>query len=156
MNKKRVYLDTSVIGGCFDEKFSIASLKLMECIRIGMYEAMLSQVTFDELLDAPEQVRAILDDFGPDDVSTIPTTREVDELTDAYLQAQVVTPKYREDAAHIAHATIGGADVLVSWNFRHIVNLSRIEGFNSVNEKKGYPRIEIRSPEELIYGTEEK
>jgi predicted nucleic acid-binding protein len=155
MQKKRVYLDTSVIGGCFDEKFSMASLKLMECIHIGMYQAMVSQVTLDELLDAPEQVRAVLDDFGPEDVATIPTNREVDELTDAYLLAKVVTPKFKEDAAHIAHATIGKADVLVSWNFRHIVNLSRIEGFNAVNEKKGYPRIEIRSPEELIYGKEE-
>ena len=154
MQKKRVYLDTSVIGGCFDEKFSEASLKLMECIHVGMYKAMLSQVTFDELLGAPDQVRSVIDKFGPEEVSIIPTTEEVDELTDAYLSANVVTAKYREDAAHIAHATIGGADVLVSWNFRHIVNLSRIEGFNAVNEKKGYPRIEIRSPEELIYGKE--
>jgi predicted nucleic acid-binding protein len=153
-NKKRVYLDTSVIGGCFDEKFSVASLKLMECIHVGMYEAMLSQVTFDELLGAPEQVRAIIDDFSSEEVSIIPTTQEVDELTDAYLLAKIVTPKYREDAAHIAHATIGGADVLVSWNFRHIVNLLRIEGFNDVNKNNGYPPIEIRSPEELIYGKE--
>ena len=154
MEIKLVYLDTSVIGGCFDDKFREASNKLMECIRVGMYQAMVSQVLIDELLDAPEQVRAVLDDFGPEDVRTVPTTREVDELTDAYLDAKVVTPKYREDAAHIAHATIGGADVLVSWNFRHIVNLSRIEGFNAVNEKMGYRRIEIRSPEELIYGKE--
>ena len=154
MQKKRVYLDTSVIGGCFDEKFSEASLKLIECIHVGIYEAMVSQVLLDELVDAPEQVRAVFDNFGPEDVSIIPTTREVDELTDAYLAAKVVTPKYREDAAHIAHATIGGADVLVSWNFRHIVNLSRIEGFNAVNKKNGYHPIEIRSPDELIYGKE--
>src|SRR5580698_2274941 len=140
MQKKRVYLDTSVIGGCFDDKFSAASLKLMECIRVGMYEAVLSQVTFDELLDAPDHVRAVLDEFSPDDVSIVPTTEEVNELTDAYMSAKIVTPKYREDAAHIAHATMGGADVVVSWNFRHIVNLSRIEGFNAVNEKMGYPR----------------
>ncbi len=98
MKKLRIYLDTSVIGGCFDEKFSVASLKLMECIHVGMYKAMLSQVTFDELLDAPEQVRAVLNDFGSEEVSIIPTTREVDEM--------------------------------------------------------GYRRIEIRSPEELIYGKE--
>lgn len=126
----------------------------MECIHVGMYKAMLSEVTFDELLDAPEQVRAVLNDFAPEEVSIIPTTEEVDELTDEYLLAKVVTPKYREDAAHIAHATIGGADVVVSWNFRHIVNLSRIEGFNAVNKTRCYPRIEIRSPEELIYGKE--
>ncbi|MFI5200991.1 MAG: PIN domain protein [Candidatus Kapaibacterium sp.] len=150
----RVYLDTSVIGGCFDEKFREASRKLMECIQIGIYGAMVSQVLLDELMDAPQEVREVLDNFGPEDVIIIPTTPEVDELTDAYLLAKVVTPKYREDAAHIAHATVGGADVLVSWNFRHIVNLSRIEGFNAVNEKHGYPHIEIRSPEELIYGKE--
>jgi len=67
-----------------------------------------------------------------------------------YIKENVVGKTSREDCIHIALATINRADVLVSWNFKHIVNLSRIRGYNSVNLKTGYPTIEIRSPLDLI------
>ncbi len=51
---------------------------------------------------------------------------------------------------HIAVATLGRVDVVVSWNFKHIVNLNRIRLYNSVNLKLGYPMIEIRSPREVL------
>jgi hypothetical protein len=72
------------------------------------------------------------------------------DLADMYISENVVGTTSREDCIHIALATIFRADVLVSWNFKHIVNLSRIRGYNSVNLKTGYPNIEIRSPLELI------
>jgi hypothetical protein len=56
----------------------------------------------------------------------------------------------RADAQHIAIATVARVDVLVSWNFRHIVNLQRIRGYNSVNLRMGYPMIEIRTPREVL------
>ena len=71
-------------------------------------------------------------------------------LADKYIQDKVVGRTSREDCIHIALATLHRADVLISWNFKHIVNLIRIRGYNSVNLKTGYPTIEIRSPKELI------
>ncbi len=75
---------------------------------------------------------------------------EAKELAEAYIAAGVLTAKMRADAQHIAIATVGRVDVLVSWNFRHIVNLRRIHGYNSVNLRKGYPMIEIRTPQEVL------
>jgi hypothetical protein len=75
------------------------------------------------------------------------------DLADIYIRENVVGKTSREDCIHIALATIFKADVLFSWNFKHIVNLNRIRGYNSVNLKSGYPIIEIRSPLDLIeYG----
>ena len=75
---------------------------------------------------------------------------EAADLAEAYLAAGVLTPKMRVDAQHIAIATVGRVSVLVSWNFKHIVNLQRIHGYNSVNLRRGYPMIEIRTPREVL------
>ena len=75
---------------------------------------------------------------------------EASELAEAYIAAAVLSPRMRADAQHIAIATVGRVDVLVSWNFKHIVNLERIHGYNSVNLRKGYPIIEIRTPREVL------
>lgn len=72
-------------------------------------------------------------------------------MAEAYLSEGVITKKSRVDAQHIATATTNRVDVLVSWNFKHIVNLERIHGYNSVNLKLGYPMIEIRTPTEVLH-----
>ena len=75
---------------------------------------------------------------------------EARELAEAYIVAEVITAKMRADAQHIAIATVARVDVLVSWNFKHIVNLPRIHGYNSVNLRRGYPILEIRTPREVL------
>lgn len=77
-------------------------------------------------------------------------TREASELAERYINARVIGGSMRTDAQHIATATVHRVDVLVSWNFKHIVNLPRIHGYNSVNLREGYPTLEIRSPQEVI------
>ena len=153
MKKLIVYLDTSVIGGCFDKEFQVESSKLFEMIRVGVYVGMISPVSLKELALAPNHVQAIIEEFDNEELIRLADSEEADRLTRKYLDAGIVSINYREDAGHIAFATVHRADVLVSWNFRHIVNLKKIEGFNRVNEHEGYPHLEIRSPKELIYGT---
>jgi hypothetical protein len=75
---------------------------------------------------------------------------EAMDLADAYISEGVIRAKLRADAQHIAIATIARVDVLVSWNFKHIVNLHRIHGYNSVNLRRGYPMLEIRAPQEVL------
>ena len=71
-------------------------------------------------------------------------------LTSLYITEKIVVQTSYDDCVHIALATINRADVLISWNFKHIVNLKRIHGYNAVNLKLGYPILEIRSPKEII------
>jgi hypothetical protein len=73
------------------------------------------------------------------------------KLADTYISEKVVGKTSLEDCRHIALATIYRVDVLASWNFKHIVNLDRIKGYNSVNYRLGYPMIEIRSPKDLLH-----
>ncbi|MFM8514620.1 MAG: hypothetical protein ACKOBI_12925 [Bacteroidota bacterium] len=77
-------------------------------------------------------------------------TEEAVNLADTYIAEKVVGKTSREDCFHIALATIHKADILVSWNFKHIVNVFRIRGYNAVNLKLGYAQIDIRSPKEII------
>ncbi|MDP4200278.1 MAG: PIN domain-containing protein [Bacteroidota bacterium] len=117
MKKLNAYLDTSVIGGCFDEGFEEASRALMNLIRIGVYDGMISAVTEEELSNAPDPVRTLLDEFDDEQIIRLVETPAVLALSDAYMTAKVVPVKFKDDASHIAYATVHGADVVVSWNF---------------------------------------
>ena len=76
-------------------------------------------------------------------------TPEVTALANAYLESGVLGRRQQADAAHIAFASSARVDVLVSWNFKHIVNLQKIHMFNAVNVRLGYPALEIRTPLEV-------
>jgi predicted nucleic acid-binding protein len=147
--KLRIYLDTSVIGGYYDEEFENDTKPLFERILQGEFEILYSIVTEDELINAPTQVRELLDSI-PDNYKTkVELTEESILLADTYITEDVVGKTNRKDCFHIALATIHYADVLVSWNFKHIVNVMRIRGYTSVNIKYGYTAIDIRSPKEI-------
>jgi len=150
MHQLRIYLDTSVIGGCFDEEFEDDSRRLFDAIRDGRARALISPITTDELREAPARVRGVLEALSPRAQEALALSGEVTTLAQAYLAAHVVSETYQEDALHIAFATVYRADVLTSWNYRHIVNLRRIRQFNSVNLAQGYQPLEIRSPRELF------
>lgn len=147
---QRIYIDTSVIGGCFDEEFNEGSNLLMEEFRSGIKICAFSDLTLDELQNAPLNVRLVLDTIPDSYKEFLFLDEEARRLSQLYLDEKAVTEKFREDAEHIAIATINRIDVLVSWNFKHIVNLNRIRVFNAVNMKYGYPELEIRSPLEIL------
>jgi predicted nucleic acid-binding protein len=150
MKRTKIYLDTSVIGGVFDVEFQVASKMLFEEIRAGKKIAVISDITISELGKAPTEVQGILRTLPESRFESVTLTDEAVSLAELYLKNKIVTPKYREDALHIALATLSRVDVLVSWNFKHIVNLKRIQGFNAINLKEGYPLLEIRSPLEVL------
>jgi predicted nucleic acid-binding protein len=148
--KARVYIDTSVIGGCYDEEFEKWSLLLFEEFRNGKKIAVISDITLQELELARVEIRQLVDTIPADFKEYIISDEEVAELAKKYLDRGAITKRYYEDALHIAIATINRVDVLVSWNFKHIVNLNRIRLYNSVNLISGYPLIEIRNPREIL------
>ena len=148
--KQRVYIDTSVIGGCYDQEFEEWSNRLFEDFRSGKRIAVVSDITLDELMDAPDRVKEIFENIPDSSVEILTSDNESRELADKYILEKAVTEKYYEDALHIAIATIGQVNVLSSWNFKHIVNLDRIRLYNSVNLKNGYSLLEIRTPREIL------
>ncbi len=150
MIKQKVYIDTSVIGGCFDDEFSDVSNKLFEEFKDGKKIAVISNITALELEKAPERVKNKLSEIPEHSIEKITLSFEAEELSNKYISEEVISPNFVEDARHIAIATIMKVDVLASWNFKHIVNLKKIYGYNAVNLKEGYPLLEIRSPLEVL------
>lgn len=147
--KQRIYIDTSVIGGYFDEEFKITTQELFLEVLQGEYKIVISSVTLGELEHAPEKVRELLSNLKIE-YELIQLNDEAVELATEYLNENVVGKTSFDDCLHIAIATILRLDYLVSWNFKHIVNIKRIRGYNSINIRNGYPAIEIRSPKDMI------
>ncbi len=153
--KQKIYIDTSVVGGYFDEEFKDATTALFQRLENGEILFVVSDLLDLELINAPQRVRELLYNYSADKFFRVELTEESIKLADAYISENVVGKTSLEDCRHIALATINKVDVLASWNFKHIVNLDRIKGYNSVNLKLGYQMIEIRSPKDLVnYGNE--
>jgi predicted nucleic acid-binding protein len=150
MKRLTLYVDASVIGGWEDAEFSENSQALWSLFVRGEFTMVLSEHTLRELENAPEAVRRRVLDVPPAHRVILADNEEADALAEAYLEHRVVAPSSRADALHVALATVSGSDVLVSWNFKHLVNLGRIRLFNAVNLEMGYNSIEIRSPKEVI------
>ena len=146
----RIYTDTSVIGGCEDEEFRVHSRRLMDAFVRGDLRLVLSELTLRELAPAPLAVREVLASVPEGNIEVVRLTPAADELARRYLAEGILKANMLADAQHIAMATVANVDVLVSWNFRHVVNLPRIHGYHGVNAKLGYPTIEIRSPREVL------
>jgi predicted nucleic acid-binding protein len=154
--KKRVYIDTSVVGGYFDEEFCNDTIPFFESVKSGQITILVSDLLEAELLRAPSFVKELLKTLPEESIEKVMLTPDATTLADKYIDARVVGKTSRADCQHIAIATLSRADVLVSWNFKHIVNLDRIRGYNGINFQNGFHMIEIRTPKEIFsYGTEE-
>ena len=149
MRRIRVYADTSVFGGVEDEKFAEASKRFFSRVRDGEFSVLLSNEIVRELLLAPDAVRNIWESLPAESVERTAVDEPAKELAREYLKAGVVGAASESDALHVATATVAGADLILSWNFRHIVSYSRIIGFNGVNVKSGYRSMVILSPLEV-------
>ncbi len=147
--KQRVYIDTSVVGGYFDEEFSEDTFTFFERVINGEITIIVSDILEAELLRAPDFVKVLLQNIDKKNIEVVRLSPESIELADKYIEAKVVGKTSRADCQHIAIATICNADVLVSWNFKHIVNLDRIRGYNGINYQFGHKLIEIRTPKEI-------
>jgi hypothetical protein len=148
--KQRIYIDTSVVGGYYDTEFKEATFLLFDRFEKGEITFVVSDLLDVELLNSPEQVRTLLLKYPAENFERVNLTDEVIKLANTYIEEKVVGKSSVEDCRHIALATLNKVDVLASWNFKHIVNLDRIKGYNSVNLRLGYSMIEIRSPKDLI------
>ena len=150
MKPLRIYLDTSVFGGYFEKEFSKDSIRIIEAIRHGRAMVVLGELVDLELKKAPQEVRELLKSLPPEHVEEVQFSRAAQELRDAYLEAGILTTNSRTDAGHVATATVYRVDAIVSWNFKHIVQLEKMKLYNQINLKNGYGFLEIVSPKEVL------
>ncbi len=150
MKRDRIYIDTSIVGGFYDVEFEKETKLLFEKLANKEIIFVVSDLLDLELRNAPEKVRNLLFNYPNDCFQRVEITEECEQLANEYINEKVVGKTSYEDCLHIAIATINNVDVLASWNFKHIVNLQRIKGYNSVNIKYGYNLLEIRNPKDLI------
>ena len=149
MKIQRVYLDTSVWGGCFDREFEPWSTALMNDFRTGYLKPVSSELVEAELVEAPSSVQELYSELSGLNLEVISLEAEAFELADLYQERGILTPGFYDDGVHIALASIAEVDLLVSWNFRHIVHYDKIRRFNAVNLERGYKPLVIYSPREV-------
>jgi predicted nucleic acid-binding protein len=149
LKKISIYLDTSVIGGCFDPEFEEHSSKLINEIISDIKKGFISEVTIEELSDAPNNIKKHFESYE-DLLTILEISDEAKNLADEYLKERIISEKSYADALHIAIATVNNIDIVASWNFKHIVNYEKITQFNYTNMKNRYKSIAIHSPREVI------
>lgn len=153
--KPRVYIDTSVWNFYFAEDVPERrqiTRELFDQILHGDYEPYVSLLVLTEVQAAPEprrsQLEGLIQKVGP---GLLQPNEEALELVDQYLAQGTVPEKYSDDAVHIAVAVANSMDILLSWNFAHIVKAKTRRIVSATSKLLGYKEIEICSPEEVIY-----
>ena len=154
--EQRFYFDTSVFGGLFDIEFEEETALLFEKVTLGQIKCVYSNLTESELTNAPERIRNYFETIKDEFKEKVFVTPDGLKLAQTYVDEKVVGETSLDDCIHIATATLSKVNMLVSWNFKHIVNIYRIRGYNSINLRLGYPTLEIHSPKEIVnYGNED-
>jgi len=154
LSKLRIYLETSVLNFYFandspDKKQD--TMRLFDEIKQGKYEAYVSYVVIDEINRASEgKKQKLLSLLTEYDITVLNDGSDVDKLADVYVFEGVIPIKYRNDALHIAMATIAGLDIILSWNFQHIVKRKTVIMTGLINAREGFKNIDIYSPSEVI------
>ena len=145
----RVYVDTCVYGGVFDEEFDLVSRIFFQQVRDGRFLLVTSATVVDELADAPLRVRLLFDDLKVG-AEMLEVGDEALRLQDAYLTAGILPSRRATDALHVALATVAACHVLVSWNFKHLVHVDLVSQYNVASTALGYRAVPICSPPEVI------
>lgn len=148
--KARIYIDTSVIGGYFDDEFEVATKLLFDRIQNNEFDIYFSDVNEAELIPAPQKIKDIVRLIPKDCIHNIKMDSHVEDLAQTYIKEKALGKASENDAYHIALSSVYRLDCLISWNFKHIVNFDKIKLFNSINLRLGYPIIDIRSPLEFL------
>ena len=147
---KTIYIDTSVYGGYFDPEFEKDTIPFFEKVIENKIVIIVSDILEVELYRAPAFIVDFFESLPQELINRVTLTNEVNNLAEKYIAEKVVGKTSRADCQHIAYATVYKTDVLASWNFKHIVNLERIRGYNSINFREGYQMTEIRTPKEVF------
>ncbi|CAD5281379.1 MULTISPECIES: PIN domain protein [unclassified Imperialibacter] len=147
---RKVYIDTSVVGGYFDEEFEFWTKIFFDAVKKGEFKIVISELLTKELKFAPAKIGSFLDGVSEEHKLYVELDQKTEELARSYVNNGIVGIKSLADCRHIATATVNQIEILTSWNFKHIVNLNKIHLYNGINLQNGYRTIEIRTPREIV------
>lgn len=157
-SKLKVYLDTSVISHLLQEdapEKMADTKKLWEMFYANKYEIYLSTVTLEELRGCSEEKRNRLFDYlGQIEYNLIQVNDAVEEIVQKIIEMGILTKKSYDDCQHIGAAIVSECDCIISWNFKHIVNIKTIRGVRAITQLKGHKPIEILNPSVLLESEE--
>ena len=158
MNKLKVYLDTSVISHLYQEDVPekmTDTRQLWEMFREEKYDVYLSTVTLEEIEGCPEPKRSqLLDCLEQINYTLVQINSNVAEIAEQIIEMGILTKKSYDDCQHIGAAIISECDCIISWNFKHIVNIKTIRGIRAITNLKGHKPIEILNPSVLLESEE--
>lgn len=147
---KRVYIDTSVYGGYFDKEFEKATIPFFNKIIEEKVKIITSDILELEIYQAPSFISDFFESIPSQLIERVELSNEAKNLALKYIEEKVVGKTSLTDCQHISLATIYRVDALISWNFKHIVNIIKIRGYNAINFREGYQMTEIRTPKEIF------
>lgn len=159
MRKLKVYLDTSVVSYLYQEDAPEKmqdTLSLWELFRQERYDVCLSDIVFDEIGGCrPEKLNRLLDYLEQIDYELIQTDEETVSLAEKFIDFGILKQKSFDDCHHIAAAILAGCDIVISWNFKHIVHVKTVRGVKTITTLEGYKDLLIYPPSVLLEGDEE-
>jgi len=152
MHKLKLYLDTTILNFAFADdapKEMEATLKFFK--QIDRFDVSVSEVVLREIARCPVQKRERLNGLlNQHDFDILELNKAAEELAERYIQSGIIPVKYRDDASHIAIATVNNLDAILSWNFQHIVKMKTKREVVAVNMIEGYKPIDIYTPTEVV------
>ena len=160
MKKLKLYIETSTLNFYYADDAPDKrddTIILFDEIKNNKWEAYTSYAVINEILKAPEQKKQLLLNLIKDyDIIVLPETPDIDYLANVYVNEGVIPLKYRDDAVHIATASVHDMDIIISWNFKHIVKRKTVIMTALINARENYKQIEINSPSEVIESEHEE
>lgn len=159
MKKLKIYLDTSVISHLKQDDApdkTADTLKLWKDIKQGKYDVYLSDTTLEEVMKCKQPKQDIMLNYLAEvEYTTLSNSDEVDQVAEQIIALGILTEKSLDDCIHIATAVVNACDIIVSWNFKHMVNIKTIRGIRAIANLQGYQSIDIVQPTTLLEDKEE-
>ena len=154
MRKLKIYLDTSVIS-YLDQPDSQEKMeqtrKLWKILQIGKYDVVISDLVLIEINECKEPKRSILKEYlAQINYKRVNITEETEEIANEIIKEGILNPKSFDDCLHIASAIISDCNIIISWNFKHMVNVDTINGVRKITFAKRYNNIDIYAPYVLL------
>jgi len=154
LKKTTLYLDTSVPSFLFADdspEKREATIQFWDILKMGLYDIVISDILLTEISRSEVPSSQQLEDRLAEIILKIVSVNEdIYSLAQKYIDEGIIPQKYQDDALHIALATYNEVDALISWNFKHMVNLKTIRGVNGINRMLGFKELEILTPQSWI------
>ena len=154
MRKLKIYLDTSVISYLEQEDVPQKmeqTRKVWEILKLGEYQIIISDLVLAEINECKEPKRSILNEYLAEIYyERVNITKKTEEIANEIISQKILNPKSFDDCLHIASAILNDCNIIISWNFKHMVNVDTINGIRKITFARKYNNIEICAPYVLL------